>query len=73
MVGVVVFASDIYCVPKDKLKDIRRGFVIFLNSFVTGLKHSLSDPIYSILCFSKKKKFKCILIYNEMCFFINFS
>jgi len=51
MVGVVAFVSGIYCVLKDELEDIRRGFVIFLNSFVIGLKHPLIDPIYSILCF----------------------
>jgi len=69
MVGVIVFASDIYCVPKDKLEDILRGFVIFLNSFVIGLKHPSSDPIYSILCFSKKKSSSVFLFTMKYVFY----
>jgi len=33
MVGVVVFASSVYCALKGELEDICTGFVIFLNLF----------------------------------------
>ena len=72
MVGVVVFASGIYCVIKGELEDIRRGFVIFLNSFVIGLKYPLSYPIYSILFFSKKKKSSSVFLFTMKCVFYKF-